>query len=602
MTKEALFEKARLLPLTPGVYIMKSSAGKVIYVGKSKALRNRVSSYFASYAKHNLKTKKMVANVFDFEVYHTKTELEALILENQFIKQFMPRYNIKLKDSSDYPYIELKDGEYPSFSVVYRRKEGGYKYFGPYSSVSVAYSILGAAKKAFRLPDCNRMLPQDIGKGRPCLNHHLGQCMAPCIEGQVSREEYLSAVQSAVRFLGGDYAFLIKELEQKMQAASEELDFERAAKLRDSMNYIKKTGDRQHIVGSLHTVADVVGIYSDELGSAVTVFFIRNGAISDRESFFFSADELFDSGSFTSFLFRFYTNREFIPRELYLSLPLEEEDKALLCSHFSVGAKLRIITPQKGDRRELVLQAENNAKNLLFHKRESESKTERFLSSLAAFLCLEVLPQRIEAYDISNSGDSHITGGMIVLDDGRFAKRKYRSFNIQTDCQDDYAAMRETLERRLSHTESDWVHPDLILLDGGSNHVNVIKALMREKNITIPVFGMVKDEHHKTRTLTDGENEVSLTGRDDLFRFFYKIQEEVHRNAFEKMDAKRRKAVKSTSLTDIPGVGKVTADKLLKRFGGVAKIKTASETELIAAGFSRNVAKAVAEFYSSDRP
>lgn len=599
MTREELYEKAKLLPLSPGVYIMHAQSGKVIYVGKSKALKNRVSSYFMASAKHTPKTKRMVECVYDFEVYHTKTELEALILENQFIKQYMPRFNIKLKDSSDYPYIQFTDPPWSEIKLAYKRVDGGGRYFGPYSSAGTAYGIINTVKKTFRLPTCKLKFPEDIGRTRPCLNFHMGLCIAPCIEGKMTSAEFNEAVEPAVRFLKGEYGGLLRELEEKMNAAAEELEFEKAAKYRDTISDIKKIGDRQHIVSSPNTDADAIGIYSDDLGSAVSVLFVRGGIITDRECFFFPAEEILDSGTLTSLLFRFYTDREYIPKEVLLGYDLLPEDQSMLEAKFAESGSVRLYRPQRGDKHRLVEQSENNAKNLLMHKRETEDRTTKFLAGIASFLGLEVLPRRIEAYDISNSGDEHTTCVMTVMIDGRFVKKEYRTFNIRNQGQDDYAAMREAIERRLGHPE--WDYPDLFLLDGGEGHVSTIKSLLDEKGVVIPVFGMVKDEHHKTRTLTDGENEISLMKRDDLFRFFYRIQEEVHNATFGKMDAKRRKSVKSTSLTDIEGVGPKTAELLLKHFGGLKKIKAASFEELVAVnGISRPTAKKIFDFYNSE--
>lgn len=599
MTREELYEKAKLLPLTPGVYIMHAQSGKVIYVGKSKALKNRVSSYFMASAKHTPKTRRMVECVYDFEVYHTKTELEALILENQFIKQYMPRFNIKLKDSSDYPYIRLTNAPWPDIDLAYRRVDDGSRYFGPYSSAGVAYGIINTAKKTFRLPTCKHKFPEDIGKNRPCLNYHMGLCIAPCIEGKMTVEEYRESLEPAIRFLKGEYSGLLKELEEKMEKAAEELEFEKAAKLRDTISDIKKIGDKQHIVASLTTDADAIGIYSDDLGSAVSVLFIRGGAITDRECFFFPAEEILDSGTLTSLLFRFYTSREYVPKEVLLGYDLIPEDQSMLEAKFAETGSVKLYRPMRGDKVRLVEQSENNAKNLLLHKRVTEDRTTKFLAGIAEFLQLEVLPRRIEAYDISNSGEEHTTCVMTVLIDGKFVKKHYRTFNIREAAQNDYASMHEAIERRLGHPE--WDYPDLILLDGGEGHVSTIKKLLDQKGIVIPVFGMVKDEHHKTRTLTDGENEISLMKRDDLFRFFYKIQEEVHNATFGKMDAKRRKSVSSTSLTDIEGVGEKTSELLLKHFGGLKKIKAASFEELVAIkGISRNTAQKIFDFYNSE--
>ncbi|MDD4125658.1 MAG: excinuclease ABC subunit UvrC [Eubacteriales bacterium] len=603
MNREQLFENAKALPATPGVYIIHNQAGTVIYVGKSKALRHRVSSYFAPYAKHAVKTEHMVASAAYFEVYHTNTDLEALILENQFIKQYMPRYNIKLKDSRGYPYIELTGGEYPVLEVSYSRIHGDSRYFGPYSSASAAYSILNAARKAFRLPSCAKQFPKDIGKGRPCLNFHINRCMGLCVKGQVSKTEYGATVADTVHFLKGDYSSLIKKLENKMSVFSENLEFEKAAKLRDIISSVKMISDKQHIVAGENVNADIFGIYADENGSAVNVFFVRNGIISDRECMFFGRDELIDSGSLTSLLFRFYTLRGFIPESIYIDFELMPEDRALLCEKLSENTKTKVIWPQKGEKRQLVELARANAKELMLHKREGETKAEKFLVSLAAFLKLEVLPERIEAYDVSNHGDEAIVCGMAVWEANRFVKKKYRSFNMKTvETRDDYSSMREGIGRRLAHNDGDWAYPDLILVDGGGGHVSVIKNLLNEKGVNIPVFGMIKDEHHKTRTLTDGENEMSLNKRQDLFNFFYRFQEEVHNVAFGSMDKKRCKSLTSSSLTDIPGVGKKTAEKLLLHFGGLKAVRDASYEELASLdGISKTAAREIADYFIKEK-
>jgi excinuclease ABC subunit C len=603
MTREILFEQAKTLPATPGVYIMKNQSGTVIYVGKSKALRHRVSSYFAPYSKHSVKTEHMVNSVSSFEVYHTNSNIEALILENQFIKQYMPRYNIKLKDSRGYPYIELTSGDFPLLSVAHERKNQSSKYFGPYSSVTVAYSILGAARKAFRLPTCNRQFPKDIGKGRPCLNFHINQCMGLCIKGQVSKEDYNATISDAVSFLKGDYSKLLKTLEGKMTDFAENLEFEKAAKIRDIINSVKTISEKQHIVADENFNADVFGIYSDELGTAINVFFVRNGIISDRECMFFGKEELIDSSSLTSLLFRFYSLRGFVPDNILIDFDLLPEDRQLISEGLSDSHKINVTTPKKGEKKNLTDLAVANARELILHQREKEGKAEKFALSLASFLKLEVVPKRIEGYDVSNHGDEHIVCGMAVWEEGRFVKKKYRSFNMKyVDGRDDYSSMREGIERRLNHTDGDWEYPDLILVDGGQGHVNVIKSLIYEKGLDIPVFGMIKDEHHKTRTLTDGENEISLNKRQDLFNFFYKFQEEVHETAFGKMDKKRRKTLTTSSLTEIPGVGEKLSQKLLLHFSGLKGIKNATLEELIAIkGLPKATAEAIFNYFNTEK-
>ncbi len=606
MTREELFEKARLLPATPGVYIMKNKSGRIIYVGKSKALKNRVSSYFAPHSDHHGKTKRMVDSVNDFEVYYTLTELEALIQENQFIKQFQPRYNIKLKDGGGYPYIKLTNTAYPEFSIVYKRSSGNDKYFGPYSSHNVARRILETVTKAFSLPSCGKEFPKDIGKGRPCLNYHIGRCCAPCVKGNVSSTEYREICSRAASLLKGDGKNLVIQLENDMQTASEGLNFELAAKLRDCIFAVKKLSERQQIVCSPNVEADIIGIYADDLGSAVSLLFVRGGAIVDRENFFFGADEIISSSSLVSFFQRYYELRGYIPKKICIDFELDPADNELFTDWLVSRAeyKVSVTKPERGDMRALTLRASENAKQLLIHKRASEDRKKDFLVSLANLLGLEVMPDRIESYDISHSGGDFTSCGMIVLEHGVFAKRKYRAFNVRTvDDGNDLAALEECIRRRFSHDndEQGWEYPDLMLIDGGNNQVNRVRSVMNEMGINIPIFGMIKDEHHKTRTLTDGENEISLITRQDAFVFIYKIQEEVHRYSLSIMDSKRRASVKKSSLTEIKGVGAKKAHDLMLHFGTLAKLKTATKTELTEVkGITEEIADCIIEYFGKE--
>ncbi len=607
MTREELFEKAKLLPATPGVYIMHNKSGRIIYVGKSKALKNRVSSYFAPSSDHRGKTKRMVESVNDFEVYYTLTELEALIQENQFIKQFQPRYNIKLKDGGGYPYIKLTNSEYPEFSIVYKRTSGNDKYFGPYSSHNVARGILETVKKAFMLPDCGKSFPKDIGKGRPCLNYHIGRCCAPCVKGNLTAEEYKELVKNASALLKGDGRALLAKLEQDMETASEGLNFELAAKLRDCIFAVKKLSDKQQIVCNPTVEADIIGIYADDLGSAVSLLFVRSGAIVDRENFFFGADEIIQSSSLISLFQRYYELRGYIPKKIYIDYPLEDADKALftdwLCE--KAGFKVSLIVPERGDMRALADRASENAKQLIIHKRKSEDKKRDSLITISKLLGLDFLPDRIESYDVSHSSGEYTTCGMIVLENGSFVKKKYRGFNIrEVNDGNDLQALEECIRRRFAHDDDEegWEYPDLILLDGGVNQVNRIKSVLAEMGKNIAVFGMIKDEHHKTRTLTDGENEVSLITRQDVFVFIYKIQEEVHRYSLSLMDAKRRNAVKKSSLTEIKGVGAKKANDLMLHFGTLAALKSATREQLLAVkGINAEVADAIIAYFGKEQ-
>ncbi len=606
MTREELFEKAKLLPATPGVYIMRNKSGRIIYVGKSKALKNRVSSYFSPYSDHRGKTKRMVESVNDFEVYYTLTELEALIQENQFIKQFQPRYNIKLKDGGGYPYIKLSNAQYPEFTIVYKRSAGNDRYFGPYSSYHVARDILETVRKAFALPTCNKEFPKDVGKGRPCLNYHIGRCCAPCVKGNVSAEEYRELFNRAASLLKGDGKKLVAQLEEGMAIASEGLNFELAAKLRDCIYAVKKLSDKQQIVCSPNVEADIIGIYADDLGSALSLLFVRGGAIVDRENFFFGADEIINSSALVSFFQRYYELRGYIPKKIYIDYELETADNELFGEWLNekAGFKVSVIKPERGDMRALTDRASENAKQLLLHKRKNEDRKKDFLVSFAQLLGLEVLPERIESYDVSHSSGEFTTCGMIVLEHGSFAKKKYRGFNIKTvNDGNDLQALEECIRRRFAHDndEAGWEYPDLMLIDGAENQVNRVRSVMNELGIYIKIFGMIKDEHHKTRTLTDGENEISLITRQDAFVFVYKIQEEVHRYSLSLMDAKRRNTVKKSSLTEIKGVGAKRANDLMLHFGTLAALKSATKEQLLEVkGINEETALAILDYFGKE--
>lgn len=585
MNKEQLLEKARTLPMSPGVYLIKSKSGKVIYVGKSKVLKNRVSSYFAPGDHPYPKTNRMLQSVHDFEVYFTKTELEALLLENQFIKQHSPRYNVKLKDSLSYPYIRVTNEPYPKITFCHRRSNDKDRYFGPFSSVGVAKNIVETVNKTFLLPTCNRKFPEEIGKERPCLSYHINQCIAPCIPGAITLEEYNALVEEALDFLKGDYSSLTRSLEDKMHTAAEDQLYEQAGRYRDRIKAVKAIGDKQQIVAPPDVEADIFGYYEDDLGSAITVLFVRRGAIIDRETFFFNADEIFDSGAIITFMSRFYQLRRFVPRRIYTNYEVLSEDRDLIISwlHSEAGYSVDLKIPQKGRMRALAETAKDNAKQLLLLNRAKQERQNDFLVSLSGFLRLEIIPERIEAYDVSNNGVEDTTCGMIVLKNGRFAKRHYRSFNIKgVQGMDDYGALREALNRRFSHKtdEPGWEYPDLIFMDGGVGQVSVANQVLQNHGLSIPVFGMVKDEYHKTRTLIDDQGQLSLNKRQDIFVFVYKIQEEVHRYALARMDIRRRKTVKKSFLTEIKGIGPSKAKALLEHFGTLENLKAATVTDI----------------------
>ncbi|MBQ4353337.1 MAG: excinuclease ABC subunit UvrC [Clostridia bacterium] len=609
-----LREKSAALPRTPGVYIMQNEAGKVIYVGKSRSLRDRVSQYF--HGAHDPKTEKMAASVHDFRFITCDTEMEALALENSLIKQYTPKYNIKLKDAKSYPYIRINiKSLWPRITMTRKRIPDGSLYFGPYSSTSTVYGAIAQLERTLGIPTCKKSFPEDIGKERPCVYYQIGRCMGVCT-GNVDPADYREAIERAAGILRGGTRDVILELTKKMTDASEELEFESAARYRDAIEALRKLGERQKAVGSPDVECDVIGLHLTGFdGEAVkfkdcaTVFYVRSGYIADSEHFLFGGDEItFDSGddngdsTLSAFLMSLYQSREYIPGEILLSFEIPEHDRLLLSDYLTERAehKVTIRTPKKGASKYLCDMAVSDAAIHSENSAKRDKNDERTLASLASLLCLEVLPERIEAYDISNLGDEHITAGMVVAVNGRMKKSEYRTFKIRNkDTQDDYAAMTEAVSRRLEHigageNDSMNAYPDLILLDGGKGHVGVIRELLRQKGFDIPVFGMVKDEHHKTRTLTDEEGEINIARQADVFRLIYGIQEEVHRYTVSRMTNAKRKTLKTSSLEQIKGIGPAKAKALTDHFGSLAKLKNADEAALRAVtGISEKDASAV---------
>ncbi|MBQ8207124.1 MAG: excinuclease ABC subunit UvrC [Clostridia bacterium] len=587
---ERLLSKANTLPLTPGVYIMKDKAGKVIYVGKSRKLKNRVSQYFQNSEK-NLKTMKMVSLVHDFDYYLCDTEIEALTLENRMIKQYSPKYNIRLKDSKSYPYIKVTAGEYPQ--IVYTRKrtaDKGARYFGPYSGTGTVFSVINLLQKSLGIPSCKRSFPKDIGKERPCIYYQMGQCLGVCT-GKVSSEEYGETIKCAVSILRGNTSEAKKELTEQMLRYAEEEKFEVAARCRDAIAALESLSQKQKVVAAPDADKDVFALYSDDNCSVISVFNIREGAVTDKMEFYFGADQIADETTMPSFIGDYYLKREYVPHEILLDFNIDEEDSEILSGYLAemAGRRVEIRTPERGDMRTLCRMVYANAKDKAKLYKLNAEKDESTLILLASMLGLEVLPERIEAYDISNLGSEHKTCGMVVCREGKFRRSDYRSFTIKTvEGVDDYASMREALRRRLSHLSDDSgsfsERPDLILLDGGKGHVSTVRSLMREMGIDIPTFGMVKDDFHKTRALCDEESEISIAREQSVFSLIYRIQEEVHRYSVSRMDGAKRKTLTTSSLEKINGIGKAKAKALLTYFGGLAGVRNASREELSSVG------------------
>ena len=582
-----LLEKANHLPLSPGVYLMRNREGRVIYVGKSRKLKNRVSQYFQNSTKH-IKTARMVAQVASFDYYLCETEIEALALENTLIKQYNPKYNIRLKDAKSYPYIKITAEPYPRLQFTRSRTADKGRYFGPYSGASVVSSVLHALQRTLRLPSCNRRFPRDIGKERPCLYYRLGQCCGVCT-GKVSEQEYGALIQYAAEILRGNTAAVRRALREEMEQAAEAERFERAAALRDTLFALEKLSQKQKVVASPDTNEDVFGLWRDDFGAAMTVFYIREGALVDKREVVFGADEIVDEESLLSFLYAHDRDRTDIPPRVLLSFAIPKEDEELLCTSLSDLAERRVSvhTPERGARKQLCeLAVRNAAERMESARRESEKNDENAVR-LARLLALEVVPSRIESYDISNLGSEHKTCGMVVMEDGKFKKSDYRSFQIRTvEGSDDYASMREALARRFAHLKDPEgafaIPPDLILLDGGRTHVATVRALAKELGIDVPIFGMVKDEFHKTRALCSDTEEISVARDRGVFSMIYRLQEEVHRFSLKRMSSAKSATLRTSSLEKIPGVGKAKAGILLSHMGTLSAVRTA-EREALAA-------------------
>lgn len=598
-----LREKAASLPLSPGVYLMKDSADKVIYVGKSRVIKNRVSQYFHENGANGPKTNAMTSHIYDFEYILCDTEIEALTLENSLIKLYHPRYNIKLKDDKSYPYLKATvNEEYPRFLMTRRRDADKAKYFGPYTSTATVYGIISAMQKTFGLPSCRRTFPRDRGRVTNCIYKQLG-CVAPC-DPERSPDEYREAFSEAVSFLSGDYQAIVSSLTEKMNFAAEHLAYEAAAAYRDRIQAVKKLEEKQKVVANPDTERDIIAWHAGDPVSSICVFYIRSGKLIDSEIFYFSGGEILDSAAITSFLFELYTRREYIPKEIDLSDPLTEEDIGTLTPWLAqkAGAHILLRTPVKGETRRLCDMARENAEQRAAEYAHTAERDEKALIRLAALLGLETVPERIEAFDISNFGNENITAGMVVYEKGKPKKSEYRLFGIKSIAErDDYASMREAVSRRISHlTDKDAAFPDLILIDGGETHRRVAAQVISEAGYHIPVFGMVKDDYHKTRALVGEEGEISIAAERSVYTLIYKIQEEVHRFTISKMSAAKRKIQKTSVLEGIKGIGKARAKTLLSRFGGLAGIKAATEEELCSvAGITPEIAEQIRNYFEN---
>ena len=583
-------EKLDKLPKKPGVYMMKDASGRIIYVGKAKSLRNRVRQYFQSGTNHSLKTQIMVSKIFDLDYIICDSEMEALVLESNLIKENKPRYNILLKDDKHYPYIKITlNEEYPRMLFVRRIENDGAKYFGPYPSGYSIKETMELLKNIFLLPHCSKQFPRDMKKERPCLYYSMGRCSGIC-QGNVSSAEYRKLYKNIVRFLEGRDDEVIEVLEQEMQEASQNLEFERAALLRDRIASVKRLGERQKVITDSVGDVDVIAAAAEDSLASAEVFYIRGGRLIGRDSFDLSSginQELKDI--LGEFVLAFYSRDNFIPKTILLSHCIDDMETVEELLTEKRGNRTYIKVPERGDNKKTVDMAYNNAlKNIENYKtaKIKENLRQKSVTELASVLGLEVIPDRIESYDISHISGSDSVASMVVFENGKSAKKEYRRFKIKTvEGANDTASLREVLYRRLTHEMREGDNkfadlPDLILLDGGKGQLNAIKELFGELNVDIPVFGMVKDDKHRTRALLSDAGEVYLNPTGSVFHLITNIQDEVHRFAIEYHRSLHRKNAMESELEKIEGIGKQKRSALLSHFRSIGKIKSASIQEL----------------------
>ena len=605
-------EELKKLPQKPGVYLMHGPHDEIIYVGKAVNLRNRVRQYFQSSRGKTAKILRMVSLIRRFEYVVVDSELEALVLENNLIKEYKPKYNTLLKDDKTYPYIKVTMGEpYPRIMSVRKVKKDKGRYFGPYTSGLAVNNTIDMLHKLFQIRTCSRVLPRDIGKERPCLYHHIGQCMAPC-NGLISQEEYRAKVLKALDFLSGKYDEVRSYLTDRMNEASEALEFEKAAEYRDLLRSIDEISSRQKVTALDTDDRDIVGIYKQGTEAIAQVFFIRDGRLIGREHFHIETDEKEKMGdTVQSFIKQFYTGTPYIPKEIWLQSEISEEK--LLSEWLSgvKGRKVRFLTPKKGQKEKLVEMAVNNARSIFERdadkiKRE-ELRTRGAMKEIAGLLGLPEI-SRVESYDISNTQGFESVGSMVVFVDGRPKNNDYRKFRIKSvSGPNDYASMKEVLTRRFEHgirerneekQSSFTAFPDLIMMDGGKGQVNIALEVLSELGLDIPVCGMVKDDRHRTRGLYYENEELPIDIHSEGFKLITRIQDETHRFAIEFHKSLRSKAGVHSVLDDIPGIGPKRRRELMRHFRDMESLKAADIEELSSLpGMDRRAAESVYEFF-----
>lgn len=612
-------EELKKLPAKPGVYLMHDKKDAIIYVGKAISLKNRVRQYFQTSRRVSPKIQQMISHIDHFEYIITDSEVEALVLENNLIKEYMPKYNTMLKDDKTYPFIRATVYEdYPRLIYCRQQKRDKSKYFGPFTSPTTAKNAIEMAQKIYHVRTCNRVLPRDEGKARPCLNYHIKQCDAPC-QGYVSKEEYRKNFNKALKLLEGDYHEVIQILQEKMEKAAQNLEFEEAANYRDLMESVKKVEIRQKITDFGGVDRDIIAVAAATQEAVVQVFFVREGKLIGRDHFHLNGvegdanDEILQS-----FVKQFYAGTPFIPREVMLEY--EIQDAALIEEWLTQrrGSKVSVLVPKKGQKERLMELAHKNAALVLTQDseklRREEERTAGAMKQICGWLGLSDVT-RIESYDISNINGFQSVGSMVVFEDGKPKKSDYRKFRIQTvQGPDDYASMEEVLTRRFRHgleekrelKDREWNEelgsftrfPDLLMMDGGKGQVHVAEQVLESLGLSIPVCGMVKDDRHRTRGLYFHDREMPIETNSEGFHLMTRIQDEVHRFAIEYHRSLRSKAQVKSVLDDIPGIGPARRKALMRYFKSLEKIREASVEELMEAeSMNEKAAQSVYEFF-----
>jgi excinuclease ABC subunit C len=613
-------EELKKLPQNPGVYLMKDKFENIIYVGKAVNLKNRVRQYFQNSRNHSPKVQKMVLQIKEFEYIVTDSEVEALILECNLIKKYRPKYNIRLKDDKHYPYIKITVYEaYPKVFMTRKLLKDKAKYFGPYTDGTALKETMELIKKLWPIRTCNRILPRDIGKERPCLQYHIGQCKAPCA-GLISEEDYKKMIGEIISFLDGKYEEVIKELENQMELASEELNFEKAAQIRDQIQSIKRIAQKQKMINSSMEDQDIIAFARKEDEALVQVYFVRAGKVIGREHFLVNGvDERSQNEIMTSFVKQFYAGTTFIPKEIILQEEIDELDIIQSWLSSRKGNKVYIKVPRKGEKSKLLEMAAKNALLTLNQFGEEikrkEKRTKGAVEEIQTAIGLEDNINRIEAYDISNTQGIESVGSMVVFEEGKPKRSDYRKFKIKSVLgPNDYASMEEVIRRRFTHAKEEQEQlklkgltveegkftklPQLILIDGGKGQINAARKVLDELNIAIPICGMVKDDKHRTRGLLYNDEEIGPPVGTEGFKLITRIQDEAHRFAIEYHRKLRSKAQIQSVLDEIPGVGGVRKKALLGYFGSVQRIKEASIEDIRQVeGIPNNIAEQIFKFF-----